>query len=81
MYKSNNYNINVIKIDYIINMLKYINNTYYLDNSRLESYTFNEIYNDMCLYYNKNISLFKLCYIKCKEKNQKIFTQFIDKNL
>lgn len=80
MYKYNTPN-KIIKINYIIKILKYINNIYFLDNNKLEYYTFDDIYNDICIYYNKNISLFKLSYIECKETNQEIYSQFIDKSI
>jgi hypothetical protein len=65
------------KMYYLIKILKYIdfNIDDYID------YTFDSIYKDICIFYNKKITLFKLAYIECKKTNQEVYNQFIDNNL
>jgi hypothetical protein len=62
---------------YLIKILKYIdfNIDDYID------YTFDSIYKDICICYNKKITLFRLAYIECKKTNQEVYNQFIDNNL
>ena len=77
MYKFTNNSSNKNKIFYITKLLKYVN--FKLDDNI--DYTFDSMYKDICVFYNKTITLFKLAYIECKKTDQKIYNQFIDNNL
>jgi hypothetical protein len=77
MYEFTNNLSNKNKIFYITKLLNYIN--FELDDDI--DYTFDSIYKDICIFYNKKITLFKLAYIECKKTNQEVYNQFIDNNL
>jgi len=58
------------KIYYIIKILRYID--FNIDD--VIYYTFDSIYKDICICYNKKITLFKLAYFECKKTNQDIYS-------